>query len=585
MKSILKNALYGIKLFPTSALLGFLLATAFIITEAYDELGSFLPHRLPLLGFAFIASWGIHIRTQLGKKLPKLTYPILALILAYLDYQAMQLKQIDYPETTALFILLSVLSLALGSLSWAAWPLERPDRFFFRIIEQVIISFVFSSIIATALMLTTVGLEQLLGFNFDSQVYFRIIVYSMIFVNSLILATNLSQMQPEELQQMPIPKRLAQLFSFVLTPFSIIYTLITATYLIKSTLTGESDFAVTHALLIGFLIFGLLSYLLAAALQPQTLSWWTEPIKKSFLVLQSLVTIGVLLSISLRVSELGWTINRYLVILGAIWCVITLILLLKSANNFKFAILLLAALSFIGASGYFSAHKTSIRSQINALQSLLNTNELSNAELQASLLAEPETLKRALNITAYLLTTHHAAEQMETWAKVDSLQQLFDKDGYYAIQTSIFGNKALNIGSSSNSKKRSIYAESETEFVGQLSPSIHYLNFILLDLTQSNYAIEVVRSDIYSGNVQITNNLQELSYNYDSKKIILSTNFKEHVLETLENHLSLETTTLPNNLNMSFKENGIGIDMQLAKVELENDRAVAVRLNVYITYY
>lgn len=180
---------------------------------------------------------------------------------------------------------------------------------------------------------------------------------------------------------------------YILTSIASVYALILSGYVLKILLTQEWPNGILVWLSLVFASLSLVTYL-----------FWTPFGGKyrKFLISIALVQLSLLfIAIYLRVSQYGWSTDRYMVAMLGVWFGITFIyLIISKTPKYELPFVVLALFLLISQYGWkLSAYDVSDRSQIHRLMSLLSNNpHLSNKT--------HKTVRCAISSSINLLAEH-----------------------------------------------------------------------------------------------------------------------------------------------------------------------------------
>lgn len=237
---------------------------------------------------------------------------------------------------------------------------------------------IFAGLTTTVIFLGVFSLQGLVTVLFEFPFSFKITLTILTLLAGLCAPCIALASVPLKVQALNIthlPTRASYIFSFVLIPLVLIYAGTIYVYALKIGASRVTPQGVLAYFTLGFAIVGVIAH------------WYVSsiPHPKGFLYFYKqafpwlfLLPLGLLIwSIYLRVLQYGLTPARYSVVLMTIWLFcITLYSLLYRQHNLRFSLLLLLALSLVGALGPLSVNNVTLMSQKKRLMSLLEKHGL-----------------------------------------------------------------------------------------------------------------------------------------------------------------------------------------------------------------
>ncbi|MFW2379609.1 DUF4153 domain-containing protein [Aliarcobacter butzleri] len=243
------------------------------------------------------------------------------------------------------------------------------------IIESIVISSIFGIILFTSLYIAITSIVILFDLRIEKFIYAQyltIIVFGVFCTHYFLLSLNKNP-QTSELN-LTFYNKIGNFFSkYILTTIVVIYSLILLGYIIKILFLQEWPNGVVVWLSLTFAIFSLLTYI-----------FWTpyENRYKKLLIFVALIQLSLLfVAIYMRIAQYGWSTNRYMIVLTAIWLVGAFVyILIYKKYRYDYIFLAFALMLFISQYGYkINSYYVNDIAQLNRLTQLLSQNsELSN---------------------------------------------------------------------------------------------------------------------------------------------------------------------------------------------------------------
>jgi len=173
------------------------------------------------------------------------------------------------------------------------------------------------------------------------------------------------------------PKGLKLFTQYVLIPLAIVYVLILLSYEVKIIIEWNLPKGLVSSLILGYAVFGILSFLLIYPLRNQEENKWIVAYNRVFYYLLIPLLALLFVSVYTRVQKYGITEERYFLIILALWLSgITAYFLLSRKQNILIIPLSLSLVTIAGTYGPLSAFNIAERSQLNQLTAVFEKNKL-----------------------------------------------------------------------------------------------------------------------------------------------------------------------------------------------------------------
>lgn len=235
----------------------------------------------------------------------------------------------------------------------------------------------YSAVLFGGLTLAILAIDQLFEVHINEKTYLRLFIFISTVFNTWFFLSVFPK-NTSELQQVDdYPKPLRVFTQFVLLPLITIYLLILYVYSARIILTMNWPQGWVSYLVIGFSTAGILALLLIWPLRDNDRYTWIKVYARGFFMALFPLVILLFFSIYMRVSQYGITINRYYIILLALWLAgMALYFLLSKKKNIKVIPMSLFVLALISAFGPFSSINVSVRSQMKRLVAVAEKNKI-----------------------------------------------------------------------------------------------------------------------------------------------------------------------------------------------------------------
>lgn len=222
------------------------------------------------------------------------------------------------------------------------------------------------------------AIDQLFNFKIKPEFYGKIFVFLVSIYFTFYVLGGIKKDINEYKANHFYPKGLKLFTVYVLIPLILIYLLILYAYGVKILLQWELPKGWVSQLILWYSILGTLAFLLVYPLRESTNNNWVKRFTRLFYF--AIVPLLVLLFIAIyeRINTYGVTIERYIVLVLAIWlAVITLYFLLSKKDNIIYYPLSLTVVFLFCLMGPWSIDQLPANSQIRKLKTIIeNPNKI-----------------------------------------------------------------------------------------------------------------------------------------------------------------------------------------------------------------
>ncbi len=241
---------------------------------------------------------------------------------------------------------------------------------------RILTSILYSGFIYIGLIIALTSLKQLFDIDIHEKLYLELWVITICFFNTWFFVSGIP-LNFDDLEEIDeYPKGLKIFTQFVLLPLLTLYLIILYTYGTKILILWDWPRGIVSYLIIGMSVLGILAFLL---IHPygnlKDNSWIKKATKWYYLILFPLLVI-LFLAIYMRINDYGITINRYIVLVIAIWLAIVCLYTALGKTNIKFIPSSLAALLILISFGPWGMFSLSERSQVNRLKNILEQSKI-----------------------------------------------------------------------------------------------------------------------------------------------------------------------------------------------------------------
>lgn len=293
------------------------------------------------------------------------------------------------------------------------------------IYKNIIISFSYSIILFIGLSAIILTINLLLNAKISSKFYFYIFIVIFIPFNFLIFLSQLPKIQ-NPLNDYKFGSVFEKLIDFIVIPLCSIYAIILYIYFIKIIFTREVPQNIISNLVVWY------SFVCVGVLFINKII--ETDISQSFKKIMPIIILPLILfmfySMCIRVSEYGLTPNRYYVIAGGIFSLLSMLyyIFYKDSSNITIPIILVIVI-LISTIGPQSAYNISLLSQEARLYKILDKNKMLKGEIITpnKNLSEDDK-KQILDITNYLNYRYQKSQLKYLGDGTKSFKQIFGFD-------------------------------------------------------------------------------------------------------------------------------------------------------------
>ncbi|MEM7179818.1 MAG: DUF4153 domain-containing protein [Spirochaetota bacterium] len=372
-----------------------------------------LPCAMGLVSFLSIRLWAE--RKQVSKSF---LYALRVLVLFTLCLYYFFLPK-DWNITTTIFFLLINFALHL-SVAFAAYIGSEQAIGFWQFNKEIFIrilaSMLYSGVLFLGIIIAFFAIDFLFDFKIKDTRYFQLFLFLAGVFNTWFFVSGIPKDFELLNQQQEYPKGLKVFTQYILLPLVAMYLLILYAYGIKI-LWQQSWPRGGVVYLITFLsIPGILCHLLLHPLRFREGFRWVNRVIQFFYLLLIPILLLLLLSISKRISEYGFTEKRYIILAGSLWLMgLSFFQIWNKSKSIKIIPMSLCLILICISFGPWGVFYVSQKSQLQQLkQILLNNKLLQNDKLVQNLSITPQ-IKKNINSKLRYLEKRNALEQLRNW--------------------------------------------------------------------------------------------------------------------------------------------------------------------------
>ena len=277
-----------------------------------------------------------------------------------------------------------------------------------KILKAFIIANIYSFIVFIGVSGIIFALESLFKFNFADLVYLRVAIFSFILFNVVTFFADFPKVSDSFLDY-KYPKAFKILLVYIITPIVIIYTGILLAYFIKILLLWQIPNNLIVNLVIWFASFAVIYLFFISRIDSID---FINKFKIIFPFTLFPLLAMMFFAIYLRIREYGITENRYLVVSGGVWILLSLIYYIFYRDNSNITVpIFLSVIILISGIGPASATSLSVRSQNSRFEKLLKENKmLAGEEIKPNLNIDSDAKNQIIDIVSYMVRTDRVEE-------------------------------------------------------------------------------------------------------------------------------------------------------------------------------
>lgn len=229
-------------------------------------------------------------------------------------------------------------------------------------------------ILCAGLSLAFVSIHYLFDVKIDGKLYANIWLIGVAFFGPLYALSGVPKdFQPKEKEY---PKGIAFIFSYILSPLIIGYFGILYAYIIKILIEWNLPKGNVAYMVLAFGIIGIFTHIFSYPLR-ETGTKLLKIVYRYFYYALLPPIMLLFVGIGVRISDYGVTEQRYLVVMFAVWFLLSSVyFIVKKEPKFKNIILMISTMLILSSFGVWGAVHISGISQVARLQNLLEKNNI-----------------------------------------------------------------------------------------------------------------------------------------------------------------------------------------------------------------
>ncbi|MBD3616965.1 MAG: DUF4153 domain-containing protein [Gracilimonas sp.] len=441
---------------------------------------------------------------------------------------------------------------------------------------RILTAALYTMVLFAGLSIAMLSLENLLEIDISGKRYSQLWIFLAGLFNTWFFLAGVPHPNQMSESERKYPGGLKIFVQYILIPLITVYILILYAYTGKIILEWEWPIGWVANLVLSFSIAGILALLLLHPIRNQENNRWINLFSKGYYIALIPLVLLLMLSIWVRISEYGVTVNRYFVATLAVWLAgIVIYFLVGKSKNIKVIPISLCVIALLISFGPLGAFEVSKRSQLDRFEQLLEQNELlsdDNKIIKGDKLISFEDRKQISSKVDYLLELK-GSEPLQPYFEEDLEEYLLAEDS---------SNRYNDAGKIMRLMGMEYVAVWQREDQAEVRPNDLYY------LLEPRSAIPVSGYQFYLGEfIFNVNNIEQVKETRDSEWT-LSYNRTEMIVrvESITDGSSIKIEVLP--LINKIKESGLvnkntahqSIEMLTVETENESLAVKAVFKNI-----
>ena len=238
------------------------------------------------------------------------------------------------------------------------------------------LSILYSGFVYIGLTLALVSLDLLFDVDIQDETFFQLLIIVLGIFNTWFFISGVDRNLGELEEKSEYPKGLKTFTQYVLLPLLILYLVILYAYVVKIIGLWDWPKGIVSYLIICVAVLGILTFLLIYPFGESDKKHWISRFSKIYYYVLLPLTIVLFVAISIRIDDYGITVNRYLVVELGVWLAAVSLYFIFGNKNIKVIPMSLAAIVLFTSFGFWGMFRSSERSQVNRLESILKESSI-----------------------------------------------------------------------------------------------------------------------------------------------------------------------------------------------------------------
>ncbi|PKD44025.1 DUF4153 domain-containing protein [Rhodohalobacter barkolensis] len=234
---------------------------------------------------------------------------------------------------------------------------------------RILLSVLYVGVLYVGLTIAMYSLEVLLEFDIEGKRYGQLAIFLIGIFGTWFFLSGVPHPNQLTDEEKAYPKGLRIFVQYVLIPLIVVYIVILYLYTGKIIIEWQWPNGWVAHLVLNFSIAGILGLLLLYPIQDEDDHKWVRLFSKGYYIALIPLIILLMLSIWVRISEYGVTVNRYYVATLAVWLTgVVIYFLISKVKDIRVIPTSLFLIMILISFGPLSAFEVSERSQLSRLE-------------------------------------------------------------------------------------------------------------------------------------------------------------------------------------------------------------------------
>lgn len=296
----------------------------------------------------------------------------LSLPLMYGLYEVIYSKDLGFFAYENKYIYFGMLGVFIVMASYIAKLSYHKDyvSYVSKIIDSFIIANIYSTVVFIGISAIIFALKSLFNIYFTDNIYMKIFYFIFLCFNVAIFLSNFPKTR-ESFNDSQFSKATRVLMLYIILPLILIYSAILLIYFLKILIIWQLPKGTIVNLVLWFSIFTVFYQFFAQKLEGKAILNFRRYYPYVLMPLLAMMFLAIII----RIREYGLTENRYFVIAGGTWVLISQIYYLTYRKNSNIFIpIILSGVILISCLGPISSYRLSFKNQANRLEKVLTKN-------------------------------------------------------------------------------------------------------------------------------------------------------------------------------------------------------------------
>lgn len=256
---------------------------------------------------------------------------------------------------------------------------------------------IFSLVIYLGLTIALMALKFLFKFEIKSIRYFQLFIFCLGIINTAIFLSD----APRKIHQqktIDYPKALLVFVKYILIPLTLLYLVILYTYSIKILINWNLPKGWVSYLVIALSVLGFLIHILINPIRKTSESRVINKFYPWFYYALLPLTALLFIAILKRISDYGFTENRYLVLVLSCWILgMALYILFSKRKQLRYLPMTVAVISMLISFGFWGMFSVSQNSQVKQFEKMYLEIKTNDFKVESDLKSSFESTTRYLS--------------------------------------------------------------------------------------------------------------------------------------------------------------------------------------------